>query len=237
MNVSAKAKWVAVMAILLVNMTLKGQSLSLTSNNEVIPFDSRDFNLSNNTDFGDFDGGLNFSNSVVQEHTYTIENIGSSELVISAISIQNFNSEDFFSLRSTFSGTIQPNQSATFTIGFSRLALGIGIAKVTIGSNDPNRATFMFLVKGDSDLCECPNPRIGNFPDCDECLPGFRGFPDCTTCSDPKHTGTACDSCLPQFTNYPECNQCANSKHTGADCDSCLPQFTNYPECNQCSNP
>jgi SpoIID/LytB domain protein len=79
--------------------------------------------------------------------TYMITNSGNAALSISGITLTGANAGDF-SLSTPLPTSVAAGGSGMFTVAFSPKATGDRTALVTISSNDPQRASYTFSVKG-----------------------------------------------------------------------------------------
>jgi formylglycine-generating enzyme required for sulfatase activity len=113
---------------------------------------------SNGTDFGAVSspGGT----PVVQ--TYTITNNGNAPLLLNGISVSGANPGDFTVSALTPNVTsLAPGESATFTVTFSPLAVGVSTATITIGNSDCNEGPYEFDVQGEGHCNDEPEIAVG----------------------------------------------------------------------------
>ncbi|WMN11066.1 choice-of-anchor D domain-containing protein [Marivirga salinae] len=95
-----------------------------------------------NTDGTDF--GATLTNKVV---TYTIENTGSADLIVSSIGISGTHPADFAVGGITFPATIAPAASTTFTLTFTPGDLGLRTSTVTVNNSDCDEGAYTFNVQ------------------------------------------------------------------------------------------
>jgi hypothetical protein len=112
------------------------------ANNDLIPsidnFDGTNF------------GSVHLNESV--SHTFTIENTGSQNLIISNLQITGVNPNLFTLSSISPSDTITPNQSATFDISFSPFSPGIKTATIYITNNDCDENYYNFEIQGEGSV-------------------------------------------------------------------------------------
>ncbi|PIA82202.1 hypothetical protein BFR04_10570 [Gaetbulibacter sp. 4G1] len=98
--------------------------------------------LTDKTDFGYIDYN---SGSTIK--TYTIQNIGSSNLSIGAISITGANAGDF-SVSTAPSSLISPGNNTTISITFNPSSIGLKTATLSIVNNDTDENPYDFAIQG-----------------------------------------------------------------------------------------
>ena len=117
------------------DIDVKGNAVSIT-NNDVTP------DLNDSTDFG----GVFIGDSL--DVTYTIENVGSCDLVLNgSVLISGMHASDFTVVTSP-AGIVLPGNSTTVTLRFLPPSAGIRTATVTINSNDLDENPFVFDIQG-----------------------------------------------------------------------------------------
>ena len=95
-------------------------------------------------DFGDVTVG---SSSSAQ--TFTVNNVGTANLVVGTITITGVNANQFSKQNDNVSGqTIAPGNSATLQVVFSPTSTGAKSAALSIPSNDPDEATVTVPLSG-----------------------------------------------------------------------------------------
>jgi len=118
-------------------INVKGNNLSIV-NNDLIP---------SLLDFTNFDTVTQYTS---RTRTFTIENLGSGNLVISSIILSGPDNA-MFSL-GDIPTNIAAGSSANFTVSFTPTALGQKNATVTIVSNDADESNYIFAIRG-SGIC------------------------------------------------------------------------------------
>ncbi|MFN8349376.1 MAG: FG-GAP-like repeat-containing protein [Spirosomataceae bacterium] len=108
------------------------------------------------TDHTDFGNVGNSSNLI---RTYTIQNTGTANLSISAITTTGTHAALFTVGGLSPASPIPPGNSATFTVTFSPGASGLKTATVTITNNDCDEGTYDFAVQGTG-----VPPTLGTYP-------------------------------------------------------------------------
>ncbi|WP_439516432.1 LamG-like jellyroll fold domain-containing protein, partial [Sediminibacterium sp.] len=132
------------------NVTVNAPEISISGNgNEIVTGDNTP-STSDNTDLG----GTIPGNSISK--TFVIANNGTSALTVSSI---NINNAAFTRSGISLPTTIQPGQSASFTISFVSGTLGVQTAIVTVNNSDCNEGTYNFTVKAE---VTCTNPVFTN---------------------------------------------------------------------------
>jgi hypothetical protein len=106
-----------------------------------------------NTDFGSGTSCNSISRS------YTIQNTGDQDLVISNISLSSTNAGEFSVSAITFPANIIVGSSLNFSITFSPTATGVRVAVVHIENNDVLNNDFDFAIQGIGNV-----PVLGNYP-------------------------------------------------------------------------
>ncbi|MEI2724393.1 MAG: choice-of-anchor D domain-containing protein [Verrucomicrobiota bacterium] len=98
----------------------------------------------------------NFSNVVINmspTRTYTIENTGGGNLLISSITSNNA----LFAIGPiTPAGPIAPGNSATFTVTFSPINTGVKNGIITINNNDCDEGVYTYDIRGTASVATCP---------------------------------------------------------------------------------
>ncbi|MGL5197170.1 MAG: choice-of-anchor D domain-containing protein, partial [Chroococcales cyanobacterium] len=114
---------------------IKGNNISI-ANNTFTP------SMSDGTDFG------NTHIPIVQ--TFTIENLGSSDLLLSGGPLVTITGPDanLFTVQTLPADTIGVGQSTTFEITFTPGVYGPSTAQINIASNDLDEANYAFYVQG-----------------------------------------------------------------------------------------
>ncbi|MFN8493559.1 MAG: PxKF domain-containing protein [Caldilineaceae bacterium] len=116
--------------------------LAVTGQGVNIPSGATTPSSSNATDFG----SVNLGSPVA--HTFTLNNNGSVDLTVSAISTSGGNASDFVSSGLPLPATIAAGSSATFNVTFTPSAVGLRTTTLTIASNDPNKPSYTFALQG-----------------------------------------------------------------------------------------
>lgn len=98
--------------------------------------------LADHTDFG----AVNVT-SGSQNRTFTIENLGTTDLNITSVSITGTHAADF-TIISFPSSTIASGASSTLVISFDPSALGTRTAEVVINNNDSDENPYNFAIQG-----------------------------------------------------------------------------------------
>ncbi len=117
------------------NIILKGNAVAIGSG-------SISASTTNNTDFG--------SQAVASgnaEKTFTIQNTGTADLVISSIDVSGDNAGDF-TVSATLPVTVPAAGSATFRVSFDPSAAGTRNATITVNNNDCDEAAYDFAIAG-----------------------------------------------------------------------------------------
>jgi hypothetical protein len=98
--------------------------------------------LTDHTDFG----GVNVT-AGTQNRTFTIENLGTSDLNIGTITITGSHASDF-TILSLPSSTIPTASTSTLVIQFDPSAVGLRTAQVNIPNNDSDENPYTFAIQG-----------------------------------------------------------------------------------------
>jgi uncharacterized protein YjiK len=97
----------------------------------------------NNTDFGNVAVGSDVSK------TFDIKNVNLGDLIVSSISFNGADSNDFTLTNApTFPMTITGNSSQTITVKFAPAATGLRSTTLNIVSNDADEANYDFVIQG-----------------------------------------------------------------------------------------
>lgn len=97
------------------------------------------------TDYTDF-GSTGLGSPQVR--TFTIQNLGSSNLTVSSIVLSN--ATDFSITGTPFSSPVSSGGSTTFTVTFNAITIGTKTATVTISNNDANESTYQFSLEANT---------------------------------------------------------------------------------------
>ena len=119
--------------------------INLKGNNNDISNNDNSPTLSDNTDFGSVDISSGTAN-----HTYIIENSGTSDLTLSGnpiVEIGGTHSADFSVLTQPTS-PISADSSSSFTVQFNPSATGVRSATISITNNDSDEAPYTFSIQG-----------------------------------------------------------------------------------------
>lgn len=187
-------------------LSVRGNGIEITSG--VLNVSKLNF-----TDFGVAKGNNEFSELPDDIHEFTIINTGSTQLDIVNISLTNQTSSEFFTIEEAPGGSLGSGESKTLKIGFTRVGYGIGIAEISIVTNDAANPNFTFFVKVDSQFC--------------------------VTCDNTLHTGVMCEKCQPRYApdSYPNCDVCVEPNMVD-DCTSCrFPAADITNNCQTCTDP
>ncbi|HJQ25162.1 MAG TPA: C25 family cysteine peptidase, partial [Blastocatellia bacterium] len=98
------------------------------------------------TDATDF--GSAFISSDAPTRSYTIQNTGTADLTISAITFSGANPSDFSASGLNLPATVHAGSSTTFTITFDPSGTGTRTATVNIASNDCDEGVYDFALQG-----------------------------------------------------------------------------------------
>jgi hypothetical protein len=126
-------------------VTVNGPEINVMSNGNNISDGSTSYSSTNNTDFG------SYTNTPITK-TYTIQNLGSGSMTVSAISIGGANAADFSVTSGTLPATVAAGGNFTFNITFSTAAGGSRFANVTIANSDCDETYYDFAIKGLGDF-------------------------------------------------------------------------------------
>ena len=132
------------------NVTVNAPEISVSGNGTEIVSGDNTPSATDHTDLGGTIPGTSISK------TFVIANNGTSALNISSI---NINNGLFTRTGISLPATIQPGQTASFTINFSSTGLGVQTALVSINNTDCNEGTYSFAVKAE---VTCTNPVFTN---------------------------------------------------------------------------
>ncbi|OIQ28278.1 MAG: hypothetical protein BM564_09400 [Bacteroidetes bacterium MedPE-SWsnd-G2] len=119
-----------------------GPEIEITGNNIVI--NSGD-NSPEHIDFTDF-GTTNIAGIVSK--TFEIENTGTTDLVISSVSLSN--NTDFSFASSPFTGVLASGNSTSITVQFNALTLGLKSSTITIINTDSDENPFTFEIEANA---------------------------------------------------------------------------------------
>ncbi|TDO29457.1 HYR domain-containing protein, partial [Sediminibacterium goheungense] len=128
------------------NVTVNAPEISISGNGTEIVSGDNTPSTTDHTDLGGTIPGTAISK------TYVIANNGTSALIINSI---NSNNAAFTRSGISLPATIQPGQTASFTISFNATALGTQTAVISVGNTDCNEANYSFAVKAE---VTCTNP-------------------------------------------------------------------------------
>jgi putative surface-exposed virulence protein len=164
------------------NLIFSQQEIQVRNNITDIPNNSLITSATNNTNFGQFD-----INSGAKNRTYTIRNIGNSNLILGTPSITFQNpSSNTFSLTSIPANNtvIAPNTSVNFIVSFDPNNMSVFDAKIQINSNDSNENPFIFAVQGEGVLLfpDTDDDGVSNNIDIDDDNDGIRDAVEQSTC-------------------------------------------------------
>ncbi|MGD1846374.1 MAG: choice-of-anchor D domain-containing protein [Salibacteraceae bacterium] len=98
--------------------------------------------VSDNTHFG------NTSTASPTVHTYTIQNSGSTALLVADILSSGLSGADFIVGGITLPATISASDSTTFTVSYSPTVAGTDVATITVYNNDCDEGFYDFAVQG-----------------------------------------------------------------------------------------
>jgi hypothetical protein len=142
-------------------INVKGNSLDI-ADGDMTP------SLADHTDFG----AVNVA-SGTQTRTFTVENLGTSNLNISSVTITGTHATDF-TISSVPAATIAPGGSSTLVIVFDPSALGTRTAEVVINNNDTDENPYNFAIQGTGSIlllaaaCEKSNSKKGAWDEKDK---------------------------------------------------------------------
>nr|WP_294988984.1 LamG-like jellyroll fold domain-containing protein [uncultured Sediminibacterium sp.] len=131
-------------------VTVNAPEISISGNATEIVSGDNTPSATDHTDLGGTIPGSSISK------TYVITNNGTAALTISSINISN---AAFTRSGISLPATIQPGQSASFTLSFASVSLGVQTAVVTVYNNDCTEAAYSFTVKAE---VTCTNPVFVN---------------------------------------------------------------------------
>ena len=98
--------------------------------------------MEDHTDFG----GVKRNNEI--KRTFSIENVGTGELLLSSFTVSGTNAADFTIMDSSIS-TVSPGASVALEIDFKPSGLGIRTAEIKIENNDEENNPFTFQISGE----------------------------------------------------------------------------------------
>lgn len=124
-------------------LDLTAPEINLVGNSQNIALGDYVPGTADHTDFGSASLG---GGSVVR--TFTVQNVGSGSLNVSAIPSSGTHAASFTVGALTPAGPISGGGSATFTVTFSPSAVGLRSATVTVQNDDCNEAFYAFAVQG-----------------------------------------------------------------------------------------
>jgi hypothetical protein len=116
---------------------IRGLSNTIISDNDVNP------SLTDGTDFGNIN--INYQ---TKSQIFIIENLGSSNLVISTLIISGSNASEFTITSSPSTLSIAPGNNVTFEITFNPNATGTRNATIDIFNNDSNESPYNYNIRG-----------------------------------------------------------------------------------------
>ena len=148
------------------------RDLAFFINPPEIDIKGNDISIANNTFTPSISDGTDFGNThipIVQ--TFTIENLGSSDLLLSGGPLVTITGPDasHFTVQTLPEDTIGVGQSTTFEITFNPGVSGPSTAQINIASNDLDEANYAFYVQGYS--IEPPSSLIDDPPPPDQLEP------------------------------------------------------------------
>ncbi len=132
--------WVVILVFsILSSSNSNAQEIKILGNNiEIVDNDTSPSSI----DYTNF-GTANFGTLITR--TYTISNTGSSNLIITNISLSN--NTDFSITGTPYSTPVNAGNSTTFTITFNSLTLGTKTSTITISNNDANESSYQFDIE------------------------------------------------------------------------------------------
>lgn len=116
--------------------------INIQGNGNDIPDGDNTPSLSDLTDFG------SVCPNSISTNTFTIQNIGINEIIVSDIYLSGDDMSLFSIENISFPITIQNGQSQTFSVSYSPNVFGISNATINIANNDPDEAIYDFAVSG-----------------------------------------------------------------------------------------
>jgi hypothetical protein len=128
-----------------------GPEINIKGNSVSIVDGSTPASTSNGTDFGT----VATSTNVVK--TYTLENTGSADLVLTAPYVQKSLGTTVFTITQPTLTTIPAGGSTTFSVTFNSAVAGTFDETIQVLSNDSDEGTYDFAIKA---IAEIPNPNI-----------------------------------------------------------------------------
>lgn len=124
-------------------VTINAPEINIKGNGNSIADGDNTPSATDNTDFG---GVLP---SVTVSKTYTIENNGTSNLVVSNINMSGTNASSFSVSGITLPATLAPNTTAAYTVTFNETAVGVKMATVNVITNDCDESIYDYAVQGE----------------------------------------------------------------------------------------
>jgi hypothetical protein len=106
---------------------------------------SNSVSVTNDTDYGTTDINLG-----TVTKTYTIKNLGTTDLTISNPTLNGGNAADFYISSNPSSLIIAPGNSTTFSVTFDPNSIGVKYTIVTIVNNDSNESPYDFRIQGNA---------------------------------------------------------------------------------------
>lgn len=112
-----------------------------------ISVEGNDFTSAGTHDFGDVE-----ENTQGNAVSFSVENKGNADLNITSLALSGTGASNFVLTESIANSTLNPQQSASFTISFFPQAGNLGQleATLTIENSDPDEGTFIINLKGNS---------------------------------------------------------------------------------------
>jgi hypothetical protein len=128
-----------------------GPEINITGNGVSIPDGNVAISVVDDTDFGE----LEVTGAVTASHTFTIQNLGTTNLTLDDpspyITLTGDTTE--FTLTANPTTPIAAAGSTTFTITYDPTTSGIHTATVSIANNDTDENPYTFLIMGRGDYC------------------------------------------------------------------------------------
>ncbi len=135
------------------------QEINVQGNAVSIVNGSTTTTITNNTDFGSTDIS---SGSLVK--TFTIQNLGGTDLILSSTPIISTGDFSYFTVTSSPNLVVASNGSTTFDVTFNPNTVGLKTTTVSIFSDDSDEGTYTFNITGtgidDGGVCETVNGAI-----------------------------------------------------------------------------
>ena len=128
-----------------------GPEINLKGNGVDIPDGNTIISLSDDTDFG----GIEVTGAVSVSHTFTIQNFGSTDVILTDPSpyITITGATGDFTLTANPSATISSGGSTTFTITYDPTTSGTHVATISIANDDSDENPYTFLIEGRGEYC------------------------------------------------------------------------------------